>query len=54
MNNTQTKRDDMHRCPYCKGLFKDNDCVLDPILGLVCPSGCVKPFIQPEYEPPNN
>lgn len=47
-------RDKMHRCPYCKKLWPDEDCILDPIKGYICPDGCVEPFIQPEYELPTN
>lgn len=44
----------MHRCPWCKGLFPDDQCTLDPVLGLVCPNQCRPPFVQPEYESPLN
>lgn len=47
-----TMRDTMHRCKYCKGLFKDTECRTDPVLGLVCPNECVAPFQQPPYESP--
>lgn len=46
------KRDDMHRCPYCKQLFADEQCTLDPIRGLICPNRCEPPFNQPPYESP--
>lgn len=47
-------RDEMHRCRWCKGLFNDKDCTLDPILGFICPNNCTAPFIQPAYESPLN
>lgn len=46
------KRDQMHRCPHCKKLFPDDLCTPDPILGLICPNGCKKEFVQPPYESP--
>lgn len=49
-----SKRDDYFRCKICKGLFSDNEAVLDPIKGLQCPNGCVEPYQQPPYESPLN
>lgn len=46
-------RDNYHRCPYCKQLFKDAECSVDPESGaLQCPNGCKKIYIQPPFELP--
>lgn len=42
----------MFRCRFCKELFRDADCVKDPVKGFICPKGCVEPFNQPPYESP--
>lgn len=50
-----TKRDKMHRCPYCKQLYKDEECTTDTKSGvLICPKGCEPTFNQPPYESPLN
>lgn len=47
------KRDEMHRCKYCRVLFADVACVPDPVTGaLQCPNGCKESFSQPPYESP--
>lgn len=46
------KRDDYFRCKFCKGLFPDAQCVLDPVEGLQCPQGCKPQYEQPPYESP--
>lgn len=46
------KREDYFRCKQCHRLWADSQCVIDPIKGNICPNGCTKPFIQPEYELP--
>ena len=48
------KRDSYHRCRYCKGLFRDEECTPDPVKGLVCPNACQPSFEQPPYEPPTS
>lgn len=48
-------RDDFHRCPVCLQLIADETCDRDKETGAyICPNGCVKPYIQPPYEPPTN
>lgn len=52
-------RDRMHRCPVCKKLFLDTECILETnedglAMGLQCPNKCVPVFEQPAYELPIN
>lgn len=49
----KSKRDEMMRCKHCKKLFRDDECTLDPLLGLICPNGCKEQFVQPPYESPS-
>jgi hypothetical protein len=46
------KRDLYTRCKYCKKLSLTDDCILDPIDGYQCPSGCKETFEQPPYNSP--
>lgn len=46
------KRDDYFRCKICKELFADEDCIVDPVKGFLCPKGCEKSFQQPPYQSP--
>lgn len=48
----QSRRDDMHRCPYCKKLFRDEDCTIGVDGRYICPNNCQPPFEQPPYESP--
>ena len=47
-----TPRDNMHRCPICKKLFKDEDCIENEQTGLQCPNLCEPVFEQPPYQSP--
>ncbi len=49
-----TQRDSMHRCKVCKKLFRDEECILDKIDGLLCPDKCITPLPLTEYELPTN
>ncbi len=49
----KTPRDEMHRCSYCKKLFKDIDCTPGTDGRLICPNNCQPPFEQPPYESPS-
>lgn len=45
-------RDEMHRCPICKKLFRDDECTTGPDGRLICPNNCQPSFDQPTYESP--
>lgn len=47
-------RDDMTRCRICEKLFHDNQCVVHPTKGNLCPNGCEEYFVQPDYVSPLN
>lgn len=47
-------RDEMTRCPICKKLFADMDCILDTSKGYKCPNGCEPTYKQEPYESPMN
>lgn len=48
------KRDDYFRCRYCKKLFTNDECAIDPTKGYQCPNGCEEEYNQPPYELPTN
>jgi hypothetical protein len=45
-------RDDFTRCKHCGVLWNDEQCIIDDINGLQCPSGCKEQYQQPDYESP--
>jgi hypothetical protein len=49
-----SNRDEYHRCAICKKLFRDEDCILDPVKGYVCPNNCQPSYEQEPYESPLN
>ena len=47
-------RDHYHRCPICKNIFLDDDCILDKVKGYICPNNCQPVYVAPVYESPLN